>query len=240
MIFVHHIKSFLFVNPWAIVVGAGIVLFATAGSRFSFGVFLDPITNEFAWSRASIAGALAIAGLVTGVFRPIAGILADKYQPKNIAILGLFLGGIALLGLSKVQFLWQFYVLFIVMGLGFTFASPATLTKLISERFKNKRSLALSLAGSGSAIGETALVPLSAFIVILEGWRMAYAVLGLIIIFIVIPISALLLIRKTNLKNSNDSEFIQEDGKENPSIGTSFKEALRTPIFWALTLGFFT
>lgn len=240
MIFVHHIKSFLFVNPWAIVVGAGIVLFATAGSRFSFGVFLDPITNEFAWSRASISGALAIAGLVTGVFRPIAGILADKYQPKNIAILGLLLGGISLLGLSKVQFLWQFYVLFIVMGLGFTFASPATLTKLISERFKNKRSLALSLAGSGSAIGETALVPLSAFIVILEGWRMAYAVLGLIIIFIVIPISALLLIRKTNLKNSNDSEFIQGDGKENSSIGTSFKEALRTPIFWALTLGFFT
>ena len=240
MIFVHHIKSFLFVNPWAIVVGAGIVLFATAGSRFSFGVFLDPITNEFAWSRASISGALAIAGLVTGVFRPIAGILADKYQPKNIAILGLLLGGISLLGLSKVQFLWQFYVLFIVMGLGFTFASPATLTKLISERFKNKRSLALSLAGSGSAIGETALVPLSAFIVILEGWRMAYAVLGLIIIFIVIPISALLLIRKTNLKNSKDSEFIQGDGKENSSIGTSFKEALRTPIFWALTLGFFT
>ena len=240
MIFVHHIKSFLFVNPWAIVVGAGIVLFATAGSRFSFGVFLDPITNEFAWSRASISGALAIAGLVTGVFRPIAGILADKYQPKNIAILGLLLGGIALLGLSKVQFLWQFYVLFIVMGLGFTFASPATLTKLISERFKNKRSLALSLAGSGSAIGETALVPLSAFIVILEGWRMAYAVLGLIIIFIVIPISALLLIRKTNLKNSKDSELIQGDGNENSSIGTSFKEALRTPIFWALTLGFFT
>jgi MFS family permease len=240
MIFIKYLKHFLFINPWAIVVGAGIVLFATAGSRFSFGVFLDPITNDFTWSRASIAGALAIAGLVTGVFRPVAGILADKYQPKNIAILGLFLGGIALLGLSKVQFLWQFYTLFIIMGLGFTFASPATLTKLISERFKNKRSLALSLAGSGSAIGETALVPLSAFIVVLEGWRMAYTVLGLIIMFIVIPISALLLIRKTNLNNSKDSEFIQEDGKENPSIGTSFKEALRTPIFWALTLGFFT
>jgi MFS family permease len=236
----HHIKSFLFVNPWAIVVGAGIVLFATAGSRFSFGVFLDPITNEFAWSRASIAGALAIAGLVTGVFRPIAGILADKYQPKNIAVLGLLLGGIALFGLSNVQFLWQFYVLFIVMGLGFTFASPATLTKLISERFTNNRSLALSLAGSGSAIGETALVPLSAFIVFLEGWRTAYAVLGIIIIFIVIPIAGLLLVKKTNQGKANNSEFNQEGKKENSSIGISFKEALRTPIFWALTIGFFT
>ena len=240
MIFVKYLKHFLFINPWAIVVGAGVVLFATAGSRFSFGVFLDPITNDFAWSRASIAGALAIAGLVTGIFRPIAGILADKYQPKNVAVLGLFLGGIALLGLSNVQTLWQFYILFIVMGLGFTFASPATLTKLISERFKNKRSLALSLAGSGSAIGETALVPLSAFIVFLEGWRIAYAALGTIIIFIVIPISALLLIRKTNHKKSNDSEFILGDGKENPSIGISFKEAVKTPIFWALTAGFFT
>ena len=240
MIFIQHLKHFVFVNPWALVVGAGIVLFATAGSRFSFGVFLDPITNDFAWSRASIAGALAIAGLVTGIFRPIAGILADKYQPKSVAILGLFLGGIALLGLSNVQTLWQFYILFIVMGLGFTFASPATLTKLISERFKNKRSLALSLAGSGSAIGETALVPLSAFIVFLEGWRIAYAALGTIIIFIVIPISALLLIRKTNQKKSNNSKFKQGDTKESPSIGISFKEAVKTPIFWALTAGFFT
>ena len=200
-----NIKHFLFYNPWAIVFGVGIVLFATAGGRFSFGVFLNPITADFTWSRASVSGALALAGLITGIFRPIAGILSDRFHPKNIAILGLLLGGISLLGLSKVQFLWQFYVLFIVMGLGFTFASPATLTKLISERFTNNRSLALSLAGSGSAIGETALVPLSAFIVFLEGWRTAYAVLGIIIIFIVIPIAGLLLVKKTNQGKANNS-----------------------------------
>ena len=83
-----NIKHFLFFNPWTIVFGVGIVLFATAGGRFSFGVFLGPITEDFTWSRASVSGALALAGLITGIFRPIAGILSDRFHPKNIAILG--------------------------------------------------------------------------------------------------------------------------------------------------------
>jgi len=234
-----NIKHFLFFNPWTIVFGVGIVLFATAGGRFSFGVFLGPITEDFTWSRASVSGALALAGLITGIFRPIAGILSDRFHPKNIAILGLLLGGIAFIGLSLIQSLWQFYTLFTLMGLGFTFASPATLTKLVSERFTKKRSLALSLAGTGSAIGETALVPLSALIVVLEGWRTAYEILGLIIIFIVIPISGLLLMNKKN-ETSNNTKNIEANEKENPSIGISFKKALKTPIFWTLTIGFFT
>ena len=36
------------------------MLFGGAGSRFSFGVFLRPVTEEFEWSRASMAGALAV------------------------------------------------------------------------------------------------------------------------------------------------------------------------------------
>ena len=233
-----NIKRLLFLNPWTIVFGVGVVFFATAGGRFTFGVFLDPITEDFTWSRASVSGALALAGLITGIFRPIAGMLSDRFQPKKIAILGLLLGGIAFLGLSLIQALWQFYTLFTLMGLGFTFASPATLTKLVSERFFKKRSLALSLAGTGSAIGETALVPLSALIVVLEGWRTAYEILGLII-FIVIPISGLLLINKKN-ETSNNTKNIEANEKENPSIGISFKKALKTPIFWTLTIGFFT
>ena len=233
-----NIKRLLFLNPWTIVFGVGVVFFATAGGRFTFGVFLDPITEDFTWSRASVSGALALAGLITGIFRPIAGMLSDRFQPKKIAILGLLLGGIAFLGLSLIQALWQFYTLFTLMGLGFTFASPATLTKLVSERFFKKRSLALSIAGTGSDIGDTALVPLSALIVVLEGWRTAYEILGLIIIFIIIPISVLLLMNKK--KQTSNPVLVEENEKENISIGINFKQALKTPIFWVLTIGFFT
>ena len=236
------------------------MLFGAAGSRFSFGVFLRPLTEEFGWSRGSLSGALAVAGLATGFLRPIAGMLSDRYDARYIAAAGLVLGGAALLGLSKIDALWQLYALFLLMGLGFTLASPATLTRLVSTRFTKRRSLALSLAGSGSAVGETALVPLSAVVLTLGGWRSAYVVLGIILLAIVLPLSSFLLSSWFGRRNGSEREGDElreeeagvradirkedKDGKPAcawmPDDGMSLKQAVRTPIFWALTAGFFT
>ena len=242
-------------SRWIVVIGVALVLFGTAGSRFSFGVFLKPLTEEFDWSRGSLAGALAVAGLATGLLRPFAGTLADRYDPRYVAGFGLVLGGIALLGLSRINELWQLYALFLLMGTGFTLASPATLTKLVSARFTRRRSLALSLAGSGSAIGETALVPLAAVVLTMGGWRTAYVVLGIILLAIVLPLSSFLLSSWVARRNSSEAE--EREAAEPveqkttsrgggpacawmPDDGMSLKQAIRTPMFWGLTAGFFT
>ena len=234
-------------------IGVALVLFGTAGSRFSFGVFMNPLVDEFDWSRGSLSGALAVAGLATGLFRPLAGWSADRFDARYIAAFGLGIGGIALLGLSRIDVLWQFYLLFLVMGIGFTLASPATLTRLVSERFTKRRGLALSLAGSGSAIGETALVPLSAIALALSGWRTAYVVLGIIILLVVLPVSSFLLSNWLSKRSGGvveefvdpaDAPKASKGGRPvcmwAPGEGMTLKEAVRTPIFWALTAGFFT
>ncbi len=79
-------------SGWLIVAGAAFVLFGAAGSRFSFGVFLNPMTEEFGWSRGSLSGALAVAGLATAFLRPVAGYLADRYDPAKMALLGMLVG----------------------------------------------------------------------------------------------------------------------------------------------------
>ncbi len=238
-------------------IGVALVLFGTAGSRFSFGVFLEPLTEEFNWSRGSLSGALAVAGLATGLLRPFAGWLSDRYDARYVAASGLVLGGSALLALSRINSLWQLYALFLLMGIGFTLASPATLTKLVSARFTRRRSLALSLAGSGSAVGETALVPLSAVALTMGGWRSAYVMLGLVIMLVVLPVSSFLLSSWFGRRNGSETDIEEEpltdaevrsktrksDGPVcawMPADGMSLKEAARTPIFWALTAGFFT
>ncbi|MBI2965286.1 MAG: MFS transporter [Chloroflexi bacterium] len=241
---------------WTIVAGVAFVLFGAAGSRFSFGVFLEPLTDEFSWSRGSISGALAAAGIATGLFRPVAGWLADRFDPVRVALVGLVIGGAALFGLSRIQALWHLYALFLVLGVGFTLASPATLTKLVTTAFTRRRGLALSLAGSGSAIGETALVPVSAVVLTLAGWRSAYLVLAALILFLVTPVAFGLLRprRSKQAQPETDSTAGQQpgDGPDParrtarsacawmPDEGLSLRAAVRTPIFWALTAGFFT
>ncbi len=36
---------------WFVVMGCSLVALGTAGTQFSFGVFLQPMTEEFGWSR---------------------------------------------------------------------------------------------------------------------------------------------------------------------------------------------
>ena len=243
-------RPFPGISPgWFVVAGAALVMFGAAGTRFSFGVFLNPLTEEFGWSRGSLSGALAIAGLATAFMRPVAGYLADRYDPVKMASLGMAVAGVALLGLSRIDQLWHLYALFLLMGFGFTLASPATLTKLISSAFTKRRSLALSLAGSGSAIGQTTLVPTSAIVLTLGGWRSAYVLLGAIVLIVLIPISYRLLKTRFSPEADDRTAAIDRlaskasDGRAcawMPNEGMSLKQAAKTPIFWAMTAGFFT
>lgn len=224
------------------------MLFGGAGSRFSFGVFLKPVTEEFDWSRGSLAGALAIAGLATGLLRPVAGILADKYDPKIVAATGVLIGGIALGAMSLVQELWHVYLTFIIMGIGFTLASPGAVAKIIGAWFTKRRALAMSIAGTGSAAGETALVPIAALAVAYIGWREGYLILCGILLLIILPLVFLLLKSRpgpgehadlidNNASSTDKSDFSK--GSADPNAGMSFGQACRTGIFWRLTIGFF-
>ena len=220
------------------------MLFGGAGSRFSFGVFLKPVTEEFDWSRASLAGALAVAGLATGGLRSLAGWLADKYDPKIVAVTGVLMGGLALAGMSSVQELWHVYVLFLITGTGFTLASPAAVAKIIGAWFTRRRALAMSLAGTGSAMGETALVPIAALSVAFIGWREGYLILGAILLFLILPLVFLLLKSRPG-EGQHADEPDGSDAMKNysestdPGKGMSFGQACRTGLFWRLTVGFF-
>jgi len=227
------------------------MLFGGAGSRFSFGVFLKPVTGEFDWSRGSLAGALAIAGLATGGLRPVAGMLADRYDPKLIAVSGVLIGGLALAGMSLIQELWHVYVLFVVMGIGGTLASPGAVAKIVGAWFTRRRALAMSVAGTGSAVGESSMVPIAALAVVFIGWREGYLILAGILLFLILPLVFLLLRSKPRPgRHADDPDIdlrdeIESDtttlakGSANPNIGLSLGQACRTGLFWRLALGFF-
>ena len=233
---------------WIVVLGTALMLFGGAGSRFSFGVFLKPVTEEFDWSRGSLAGALAVAGLATGTLRPVAGLLADKYDPKIIASIGVLIGGLALFAMSQVEELWQVYLTFIVMGVGFTMASPGAVAKIIGAWFTKRRGLAMSIAGTGSAAGETALVPTAAIAVAYIGWREGYMILGAILIVLILPL-VFFLIKSRPRRGQHADGYVEGEvatdeadfskGSADPNIGMSLGQACRTGLFWRLTIGFF-
>ncbi len=194
-----------------------------------------------------MAGALAVAGLATGALRPVAGMLVDRYDPKRVVAIGVLIGGLALAGMSTVQQLWHLYALFVIMGIGFTLASPAATAKIVGAWFTRRRALAMSIAGTGSAAGETALVPVAALAVVFIGWREGYLILAGVLVFFTLPLMLLFLKSRPDPgQHADDPDGFAEPGKSenyesssDPNVGMSFGQACRTGLFWRLTLGFF-
>ncbi len=230
---------------WIVVAGAALVLAGAGGSRFSFGVFLRPLSDEFGWSRGSLSGALAVAALATGVGRLLGGLVVDRWDARIVSIVGLCGGGAALLGLSLVQELWQLYALFIAMAVSFTLASPTTITKMVSPWFQRRRSMALAVAHSGTAAGQMVLVPAAGVALVIWGWRASYVALG-VLLFVLAPIVWRAVRDSSGQQGAREPEPASGQTGELPRRaaaraleGLPLRAALRVPMFWRLAAGFF-
>ncbi len=86
-------------SPIVVLVCGTIVLLLSFGIRTSFGLFLQPVSDELGWGREGFAFAIALQVLVWGLAQPFAGAVADKYgSGRVIALCGaLFAFGVYLL-----------------------------------------------------------------------------------------------------------------------------------------------
>src|SRR5437762_964271 len=63
---------------WIMLFAVALMAFASAGSRFSFGVFVRPMSEELHWGRDQLALAASLNLLLAGLLRPLVGVLADR------------------------------------------------------------------------------------------------------------------------------------------------------------------
>ena len=234
---------------WYVVAGCGLVVFGVLGMQFSFGVFLKPMTEDFGWSRATLSLAFGITFMLSGLLRPVAGHLADRYSPKWAALLGVVILGIMLLVLPFVNNLFQLYIVFSIMSIGLTLGTGPILIKVVSAWFLTRRGLTLGLVSGAGSVGAMILVLGASVFVVLLDWKDAYIFLGLLLLAVILPIGILL------IRNRPQDMGLLPQGTPGDTQGKSggptdetmslfgkdatFRQAFRTPLFQKLTFGYF-
>ena len=226
---------------WIMLTAVMLMSFSSAGARFSFGVFVAPMQRDLGWSLAELSGAAALNLLVAGLLRPVAGILADRISSRAVALTGLGVAAVALVLTSMVRELWQFYAAYgVLLSIGYAFASPVTVTTLVSNWFVERRALALSIGSMGSAIGELIIVPIAAVMVVLLGWQPTFQAMALFIVLVVLPVGLLLVRdhpRQLGLQPLGGGVGGRGDSKADRP-GINLREAVRLGDFWRLGFGF--
>ena len=211
------------------------------GSRRTFTVFFKSFESEFSLTRAVTSGVLSVHMVLSSLFSILGGWALDRYGPRTITLLmGLFIG-LSLLLTSQANATWQ---LFITYGFLFSLGSSGiyiVTMATVSRWFDKKRGLALGIASSGAGLGTLLIAPFATYLISSFGWRVAYAVIGLIAWLIIIPSSRLL--RKTpdeigvlpdGVKSSPGETGTEEPRGEDSAqlAGFSLLEASRTNNFW--------
>lgn len=229
---------------WIMLFSIFLMTFASSGSRFSFGVFLTRMSEDLHWGRDELSLAASLNLILAGLLRAVVGFMVDRYGAKFVLILGVFLCGSALMLTSVAQELWQFYLAYgVLLAIGFAFASPVVVTPVVSAWFVKRRSLAMSIGATGTALGQLITVPLAMATVLTVGWVNGYRVIGLFMLLIVMPVGYLLFANRPADKGLEPYGYVPGEnngrGRAGGGVAMTLREAMRSPDIWRLTLGFF-
>jgi MFS family permease len=208
------------------IAGAMICQMGLGLGGYVFAAFLKPIVTELGWSRTAFSVS-SLPFLVAMAFAsPIVGAITDRVGPRRTFATGIAVVAAALVGLSFMQTLAQFYLLGFVLGAGATALGDIPAGTVVTRFVRGHAGRALGFVYIGSNIGG-ALVPIVATSVTgMASWRVALRVLAAIGLIVVLP-AALRLV-------PGGRGALAEPGAPTAADGMSLAEARRTPAFAVL------
>ena len=213
-------------QAWIVVWATFVCLGLIFGVSYSFAAFFESFAKEFSAQRADVSWIFGLCGLVYFVLGALAGLLADRWGPRLVCMLGMLLISLGLFWTSLAQSLSSVYISYgLLVGLGIAFVyTPAIAAG--QPWFSKRRGLASGIASSGVGAG-TLIVPVCVSFLLAEmTWRDALQVMSASVLLLGLA-AGFLLKRAPSLEPLLNGEL----------AGLPLLEALRTPTFKWLYLG---
>ena len=149
-----------------------------ANLQYGWTLFVNPITEKYGWSRATIQVAFTIFVLTETWLVPIEGYLVDRFGPRPVVLVGGLLCGLGWVMNSFASSLMGLYVAAAVSGVG-AGAVYGTCVGNALKWFPDRRGLAAGLTAAGFGAGSALTVlPIQAIIKTM-GYETAFLYFGL-------------------------------------------------------------
>ncbi len=231
---------------WAAAAVALVAIVGAAGFRATPGVLIDPLQQEFGWSRGTISLAVSVNLVLYGLTSPFAAALMERFGMRRV-VAGALLLVAAGSGLTVfMSASWQLVLCWgLLVGLGTGSMALAFVATFTSRWFVKQRGLVTGILTAGGAAGQLVFLPLLASLVQSHDWRVAaLTVAGSALL--VVPL-VLWLLRDspadigTTAYGADPDEPVAAPpaptGAARRALG-ALRDAARTRTFWLLAGGF--
>jgi MFS family permease len=222
-------------------------LIAAAAFRSSTGALIEPIEEDFGWSRATTSGAVTLNLVIYGLTAPFAAALMEKFGIRRVVAASLALvaagSGLTLLMTSA----WQLWLLWgFAVGIG-TGALALVFGAIVANRwFVTHRGVVVGVFSAASSTGQLVFLPVIAHLSDGPGWRWAA---GLVAAFALALVPLVLLLLRDRPEDVGTTAFGAPPGAApSPTVTakagaarvalTTLVESARSRTFWILFVTF--
>jgi sugar phosphate permease len=229
------------------VFAAASIVFLSAGTFFyGFGLLVEPLTEEFGWSRAAVSIGFSLRTEVGGIAAPLVGVLVDRVGVRRLTAVGIVIVAIGFVLLSRVQSLPGFYAAILIIAVGMSATGGANAATIIAKWFRRYRGRALGLMTFGGGLGGLAAI-VFAKLIDEFGWRDALVAVGILQLILCVPLALSLRDRPEDLGLRVDGDEAEDATLASPAgplpvAASRFEltgaEALRSTLFWKVALTF--
>ncbi len=207
-------------------------------------VFVVPMSEQFGWTRAEVAGAVSLGGVFAAVISPMVGPVLDRYGSGMVVGISSGIAGLCAVALGAVSQIWMFYLVYVP---GRTmFSSPLELgtSVAVSNWFVRRRPFALALNHVSQGSGLSIMPLVAQAIIGAWGWDVAWYTLGIWTVAVgVIPAMLLMARRPEDLGLEPDggagsgrrgSASGRRPQSATEEINFTLRQAMGTRSFWLM------
>ncbi|MGYP000843291672 len=224
-------QQFAAKHPWTIL-AAGAAIQVLTGLPAAWGVFQQPVMEEYGLSEQGAGYAFGILIAAFGVGCVLGGFLQDRHGPRCAGLWGtaLLCGGFFAAGLLPPGSAWAFFLAFsIPAGLGTAFLYPS-IQSCAQKWYADRKGLATGVIGGAVGLSGAFLTVFVRTVVrgfwVVQGIRGAFWALGAVTLPVCLVGSLLL----QDPPQTGQTQKPQENGKN--TIDLAPRQMLRTKQYW--------
>ncbi len=231
---------------WTIVfLGALGVFLSGPGQTYSVSTFIDPLMEEFGWSRSLVSGLYSSGTLAAGFIVMFIGRAVDRvgYRLSMTVVALLFAGALFFMSSVGVPFtLLVGFMLIRTLGQGSLTLIPYS---LVPQWFVRHRGKSLSVLAMAAAISSATVPYLNLVIMGSFGWRGAWQFWAIVLGLVLAPLAWIFTRDRPEdmallPDGDSDADVLSSDSGSNTSVPVeitwSLSQALRYAPFWIILI----
>lgn len=203
----------------------------------TIGLFFEPVSASFHITRAGVSLMVTFQNIACAVTLLFAGKLMEKVNIRLLLSFCFTVIGLGFISLAFAHSILQFYIVWTIIGIMQPFALTLSIPVLLGNWFQKYLGTVMGIALGLSAIGGSLFNPIISSVITTFGWRAGWVVEGLITLIAILPFTIFVIkyeptgsVKPFGYGESNSTNTVSTNWE-----GLSFKQALRTPMFYLIS-----